>query len=515
MRLRGRTTLRIGALAAWGVVFAAAAREVEVTVLHTTDLHGRLVNLIPENDATNTWQGLLRVASLIRAARAEAPAALLVDVGDTFQGSPESLRTGGRVVLRAMAELRYDAWVTGNHEFDWGLDPLRALQADAPFACLAGNIGVRFGVTNHPLPRLQPFLLREVDGVRVAVIGMTTPAIPLWTRAEWLETLEFRRAVDALPETLAAVRAAGADVRVLAVHQGHRPRDDEANEVNLIARRFPELDAILGGHTHEIVSERWLDQTLFAQAGAHGAGLGRVTLVYDTVEKRVIRRRGEFLPATPETSPDSALEAVVGADVERAARALETTVGRARAPIPARPGRGGGYSVERLLQEAIAAAVGAEMVWHGALSDAALAAGPIRERDVWRIVPFENRIGVAELTFRDLRDILEERAARSGPRAAMTLHGAQVELDPQAPEGNRVVRLALPDGAQPHPRKRFRVAFNSYTLASGGGRFPALRAAVEKPEARLVLTTNDTRSAVREWLRRRRPVDAGAAPLCD
>ena len=112
-------------------VFAAAAlaagageaRQVTVTVLNTTDLHGS-IRRTPGVYAENNDGGLLACARIIRRVRAENPNTLLLDCGDIFQGTAESQLSGGGVMAAAMNALGYDAFAVGNHEFDWGVDYL-------------------------------------------------------------------------------------------------------------------------------------------------------------------------------------------------------------------------------------------------------------------------------------------------------------------------------------------------------------------------------------------------------
>lgn len=490
-------------VAVWAA--AAAAREVPITLLQTTDLHGRLVNPLPERPTDLPEAGLMRVASLVAAVRAETPNVLLVDCGDTVQGTPYSRETGGRIILRAMEQMRYDAWVIGNHEFDWRLDALRALHDATRIPMLAANVSVAPGA-EHPLPKLRPYIIRELDGVRVAIVGLTTPGIPNWLLPEYLGPLMFGRSVAALEAIMPRVRAEKPDVYVLLVHQGLRPTDDFASEVNAIAAAFREFDVIFGGHTHEAIEGREIGAALYQQAGYHGHYLGRVDLVFDTTARKVVRRSGRLLPVTANVPEDEDLKALLGTELERRLAGLDRVVGRTIGPVSGDSRPPGFSQTAAVLRAAIAEATGAEIVLHGALSEAGWEVGLIRERDVWRVVPFENEIGTAMLTFAEIREILDENAGLIGARAFLGARGLNAVLREGAPEGKRVARLTLPDGSTPHARRRFKVAFNSYTLASGGARFVKLRDIVRRPESRLELTGVDTREALRAYLRRNNPL---------
>ena len=483
----------------------ALARDIPITVLYTTDLHGQLVSRISGKASPNETGGLLQVASLIEKIRAEEPHALLVDCGDTFQGGPEAYLSKGRILLDAMEYLHYDVWVPGNHEFDWGLEILKPLVRDAPCAVLGANIQARFGAP-HPLPEIRPYLVREIDGIRVAVVGLTTPSIPLWTLPDYLGDVFISRSVPALENILPALKAENVDIRILIVHQGlSQGADSDHSEIQTIARDFPEFDLILGGHTHQRVEREIVGGTLFSQAECYGKTLGRATLVYNTVARKIIRRSAELLPVEADTPVHPELKVKLAPWIARVDQAWAQRIGFAAHALDARSGTPGDSAIDRLFREAIGEACDAEIVLHGALTPEGLDAGTITEQDLWRIVPFDNRIGVVHLTFGDLRIILEENIERGGTRF-MGLLGASARYDPEAPAGRRIRTLTLPDGSVPHARRRFRVAINSYVLASGGGRFKELRQISEQPESQLTLLELQTRDVVRSYIRKHNPL---------
>ncbi len=484
----------------------ARARDVSITILHTSDLHGRILPTPERFEERLEEGGLLRCATLIRSVRAEQPNCLLIDCGDTIQGSPESWYTQGRIMLRALEELHYDAWVFGNHEFDWGIEPLSRLHDAARIPLLTGNLTTRPGTSNR-FSKARAFLVHEFEGVRVAVIGMTTPNIPRWSRPELLGDVQFVTAAQALAVCLPDVRAARPDILVLALHQGYRPGgDDAANEVNLLTRRFPDVDVILGAHTHQAEPGRLLNGVLYTQAGCHGRFVGRVDLTYDTVRRRLVYKGSRLLPASQSVEEDADLRAALQADLRRTRTHLDRAVGRAAAPLSASPSAPGQSAVQQLLCRAVAEACDAPIVLHNLLARESLEVGVVRRADLWRIVPYENRIGVAELTFGELRELLEENAEMLGTPSFLGVWGVRYDLDLTAPPGQRVSNLRMADDSKPHARKRFRVGLNSYTLASGGGRYAVLRRVVEQPESRFQLMEIDTRSAVEQYVRSHSPL---------
>lgn len=499
---------RLGKVLLLALLLAAAstgASEVPLTILYTTDLHGHILS-VPTKKEPRGAGGLLRCATLIGQVRAQEKNVLLLDDGDTFQGSAESWLTAGQSMVKALEWLRYDAWCLGNHDFDWGTTNLLQLLATTRLDVLAANI-------EPALPNVRPYLIKEIHGVRIAIIGLTNPFIPKWTRPELLGDHRFPGAVEALAQLLPAVRAQKPDVLLLLIHEGYRPAgDDGANEIHAIARRFPEFDAILGGHLHEVVLVPPGLGVLYLEAGCHGGAVGRVDLVVDSDRHKVLRRAASVLLASNAVPESVELRRHLARELADAQRYLAEPVGAAAAAISAAGSVRGQSPLQQLLCAAIAEQVHAAVVLHGALSEAGLAAGPIAMRDLWRIVPYENRIGVAQLTLPDIQAILEENATTTGEHF-LGVWGLAYDLHPAAAPGQRVRNLRLADGTRPPDSQRFAVALNSHTLSSGGGRFPAVLRLIADPQTRFVLTTNDTRTAMADYVRHHTPLKSENPPL--
>ncbi len=495
-------------LLSWG---EAEARLIEIRVLHTTDLHGHLVPTTDYEGHTNVG-GLFRCSTLIRQLRAERENVLLVDCGDLYQGTAESLLTGGQVMTKALAALKYDAWVLGNHEFDWGLDKMAARVGESTTPVLAANMQPIEDSAN-PMPSVRPYIIKEFEGVKVAIVGLVTPGVPSWSMPDQFEGLHFESSVDALRRIMPAVRAEKPDILLLATHQGYKPYgDDHANQINAIAQNFPEFDAIIGGHSHRVETSVNVKDAIFTQAGYYGNWLGCLDLSYDTVARKLVGKNARVLTVGDQYPPDPELSSLFSNEVQRGEAYLSQRVGRAQGDLKAGTDAKGRSPIQLLLCRAIAEASKAEIVMHGILAEEDLKAGDILMSDVWRIVPYENRIGTALLTPREIEDILNENLARRGKVQFMGVYGLDYEVEKDANGQLRVRDLRLADGSFLHPRKRFRVAFNSYTIASGGARFPRLHEIVIQPEARLELLTLDTRTAVLDYVKRHRTVSADSPP---
>ena len=183
-RLRSVRIVLVVLLAIVASSHARSSERVWVTVLSTTDLHG---NILPIDYYTDTpdARGLAKIATLVREARKENPSGtLLVDSGDVIQGSPLEYvhntrnNTPADPMMRAMDVLGFDAMTVGNHEYNFGLKVLSKARAEATFPWLSANT-YKAG-TNETF--YVPYLVKEVNGVRVGILGLTTGGIETLAR---------------------------------------------------------------------------------------------------------------------------------------------------------------------------------------------------------------------------------------------------------------------------------------------------------------------------------------------
>src|SRR5216117_1338994 len=178
LRLAGQA----GLLSAFPTLASAAAAlesdTVCISILHTTDLHGHILPTA-DYDGNPDYGGLARCAAQIRRWRRENANSILIDVGDVYQGTEVSLRNKGTLMIDLFNHLKYDAWIVGNHEFDWGVETFSNAVAKSEMPVLAANMGRKASgeVSAPPFAKIQPYILKEIDGIRIAIIGLTTPGM--------------------------------------------------------------------------------------------------------------------------------------------------------------------------------------------------------------------------------------------------------------------------------------------------------------------------------------------------
>ncbi|MEB4673645.1 bifunctional 2',3'-cyclic-nucleotide 2'-phosphodiesterase/3'-nucleotidase [Enterobacteriaceae bacterium G50] len=243
------------------------AATVDLRIMETTDLHSNMMDFDYYKDSATEKFGLVRTASLINAARAEAVNSVLVDNGDVIQGSPmgdyaaaKGLKAGDtHPVYKAMNTLDYVVGNLGNHEFNYGLDFLHKAIAGAKFPYINANI---IDVKSKK-PLFTPYLIKETtvkdkDGathtLRIGYIGFVPPQIMTWDKAN----LDGKVTVNDITETarryVPEMRKNGADVVVVIAHSGLSADPYQAMAENSVyyLSEVPGVDAIMFGHAHAV-----------------------------------------------------------------------------------------------------------------------------------------------------------------------------------------------------------------------------------------------------------------------
>ncbi|NNG34549.1 5'-nucleotidase C-terminal domain-containing protein [Nakamurella aerolata] len=253
-----------------------------ITVLGTSDLHGNVYNWdyfknAEYDDAKHNDIGIAKAATLIRAVRAERGArnCLTLDAGDTIQGTPLAYYyakidpIGGPVrhpMAAAMNALQYDAAALGNHEFNYGLDLLRTFEKQLRHPLLGANALD----WNTGQPVFKPYVLKRIPvpggrPVTVGIVGLVTPGVAIWDKANVEGKVKFNGVVEQAKIVVPQVKAAGADIVVVSAHTGPNPGSSYGdalpypeNAATQLAEEVPDIDAILVGHAHLEVPQRFV-----------------------------------------------------------------------------------------------------------------------------------------------------------------------------------------------------------------------------------------------------------------
>jgi 5'-nucleotidase / UDP-sugar diphosphatase len=441
-------------IAALAIVIIAglrpAAAQVSLTILHTNDSHGHLLPFsYPDGAAASgslqglaTYRdigGIARRATLIKRIREELEgrkiASWLVDAGDYSNGTAFSIEYHGEADLAAINAVGYDLGTFGNHELSGSLAHLRTLVAATKYQLVSANVMDR----TAGAPLVQPFVVRTVGPVRVAVFGLTTHDAAGYQAVK--EGLEITDEVAAARAAVASL-SGRADIIVLVSHAGV-----EVDE--RIAAQVPGIDVIVGGHTHTrlpLGSFVWQSEdllvndvngTVIVQAHQWGGELGRLDLLFACDASgawHVDRYRARLLPVTSALPPDPAIVEVVDHYWKPVAERYGQVVGQAAGEFTS---RGSDEAEHNLVADAVRDINRTEFAMEGEGSvRAPLLGGPITRGDLATLDPFGYTVVLFKAKGREIRQLLTRYAPavsgiryrlESGTLAQVTIGGRRLE----------------------------------------------------------------------------------------
>ncbi|PKQ52970.1 bifunctional metallophosphatase/5'-nucleotidase [Vibrio cholerae] len=250
-----------------------------VTILGTSDLHGHFMPWDYSADKLNLSGSLSQIATKVKTIRQEQPNVILVDAGDTIQGNFVETFKDEAIdpMMLGFNEMKYDVWVLGNHEFDFGLKVLNRSLTQFKGRSLAGNIQRPDGN-----PFLPGYTIIERGGIKIGVIGMDTPMTQVF--AEGTNRLEGMTFTNPTLEVQKIIKQIDpqVDAIVLVAHMGIENENDITNTgVTDIANGNPELDAIVAGHMHTLIDKAVVNGVIITEPDKYGRALSRIDLQFE------------------------------------------------------------------------------------------------------------------------------------------------------------------------------------------------------------------------------------------
>ncbi len=477
------------------------AKRAHIVILSTTDMHGRV---FPIDYYTNKYDnvGIAKVATMVKEARKNDPDLLLVDSGDTIQGTPleyfhnKRNNTPPDPMMLAMNALKYDSMTVGNHEYNFGLQVLNKARGEAKFPSLSANTYDAGTANTH----YKPYLVKEVQGVRIGILGLTTPGIPNWENKPNYEGLEFHETVSEAKKWVPILRdKEKVDVVVIAMHMGIEedlrtgiPSPSQVPNENAaiaIARQVPGVDVILMGHTHRPINDVMVNGVLLSQANRWASHVARVDLYLErsSAERwNLIGKSSAIIPVTEKTEIDPEI-AKLGEPYDKETQAwLGRAIGESTEELTSRGCRFHDTAIIDLIQRVQLEAGKADVSLAACFNPSArIPKGSVTVRDIAGLYEYENTLVTLELTGQQLKDALEHSARyfkEYQPGKSLNdlvdnripgynfdvAQGVTYDIDLTKPFGQRIVSLKF-KGQPLSMKQKLRVVTNNYRVNGGGG----------------------------------------------
>lgn len=488
-----RTFMRAAgvAAAATAVVGAAPAASaasfwpftMDLQILATSDTHGKFD---PWDYAANKADASGSVAQQATAIKQLRTAdTLVIDAGDTIQGNSSQLFLEDDVhpMVAAMNAIGYDVWVTGNHEYNYGMDTLQKIMAEQNAKVLTGNVYAPDGT-----PLADGYTIVRKKDLKIGLIGMVTPNITRWDAVNltgWTVTNpvdECRKIIDQIKDQV--------DVLIGVMHM------DTENEYGVygsgvtdLANACPEFDVIIAAHGHKEIPGEEINGVLVIENKNAGATMSEIHLQLQRQWNgrwKVVGRSSESLQIA-EYEADPELVALLAPYDERA---------KADAVIPIGELRGGNMAPDNEIENIPSPMVQdtalldfineVQLYYTGAQVSATamtsmtgqMREGTIRKCDLTSIYTYENTLYKLQMNGAQLRDYMEWSAAffKTWQPGDLTIafdpstryylydafEGVNYEIDISQEPGNRILNLTWPDGTPVADTDVFTIAVNNY-----------------------------------------------------
>lgn len=464
--------------------FAAEADEVTINIANITDFHGRLEEKNGGATKAGDEMGAANVAGIVNYIRQEYPNTLVTTSGDNQGGSAfVSAISDDKYTMEFLNAMRVNASAVGNHEFDKGYTDLKN-------RIVPGTKDVQVGANifkTDGTREIKPYIIEEVDGVKVALVGTTSNLTVAKSNPANVEGLNITDSAEQVNVEAKKIKDAGdADIVIALIHD---PADTSAPKLDK-----DYVDFVFGGDDH--IKRLDLEAPVpFAQSQEYGKVVTNLVLTYDKAEKKIVKKEAEQFDASHLNElgiePDAEVADIVAKAKEQADVLGQQVVATIDADFKrgsnpgANPGsnRGTESTANNMIAQSAVAALSAfldQEIDFGIMNAGGvredLQKGEVTYKQAFDVQPFGNNIAVATVSGAAIKEMLEnqwqtaEQAEKSGrPRLDLGLSdNVAYTYNPEAPRGEKVTSITI-DGKPVDPNKDYTVAGSTFLFDGGDG----------------------------------------------
>ncbi len=532
-----------------------ATKTVRLKVVETSDVHGHFFpyDFMERKALKGT---LVRVNTYVEKQRKQygKDHLLLIDNGDILQGQPcvywsnyvmpENVNLAARVINY----MQYDAETVGNHDIEPGHKVYDKWIREVRCPLLGANI-IKTGSGKNANPKniyngLQPYSIHYVDGVKIAVIGMLTPAIPNWLNESTYKGIEFEEMVSCAKKWVKYLKDVERPDLIFGLfHSGKDggivTPDYEENATAAVAREVPGFDIIFFGHDHQVHNE-WItnkegQQVLIIDPSCWAQNIAEADIELTYEKGRLVKKNisGEIVSVRDEEVDEQMVD-YFQKDIDAVKEYVSQKIGSFETPVYTRDCYFGNSAFTDLIHNLQLQITKADISFNAPLSfNTTIKAGEVTMADMFKLYRFENLLFVLKMTGEEIRKHLEysydmwTNTMKSPDDHALRLNdaskddqqrtgfqyytfnfdsacGIDYEVDLTKPDGEKVRILRMSNGEPFDEKKWYRVAMNSYR-ANGGGELLTHGAGIPKDsiEARVIYHSDrDQRHYLTEEIRR-------------
>jgi 2',3'-cyclic-nucleotide 2'-phosphodiesterase / 3'-nucleotidase len=511
---------------------SGGSNDINISILETTDIHGVI---FPYDFIEKKKLDVSMASSFtyIKEVRKEKDATILLDDGDNLQGQPEVYfynfidTVSQHICPEVMNFMNYDAGTVGNHDIEAGHAVYDRLIRLYNFPLLAANA---VSIKNDK-PYFKPYTIIEKKGIRIAVFGLVTPAIPNWLPEELYSGMKFDDMVETAKRWMPDIIKEKPDLIVGLFHSGWDRSREDLQETNTysengsaaVAYNVPGFDIILTGHDHRLANEKFInsdgDTVLILDGGSRSERLAEADITFSGKKvngKRKKKILGKIINVAG-YKPDDEFMARFKPQSDTVEKYVNHVIGYSTQTISSRNAYFGPSAFVDMIHSVQLEITGADISFAAPLSfDVQINKGPVTVGDMFKLYRFENMLYTMTLSGEEIlryleysysgwlntmkkpgdlmlklrtdkkgKPVLTDGRARfqNQPYNFDSAAGINYIVDISKPAGSRVVITGMTDGRPFKRNKTYTVAVNSYRGNGGGGHF-TYGAGIKKDEMR-------------------------------
>ena len=429
--------------------------SLDFRILYFNDFHG-FVEPHKAIGSDELLGGITYLANRVEELRKEKPS-LVLSAGDMIQGHNWANLFKGESVIELMNGMRFDAIVVGNHEFDFGQEVLRKRISEAKFPILGANAE---GVSG-----LRPYILKDLLGIRIAIIGLVAEDIQEITHPRNVQGLKFSSSIETAERFVKELREK-VDLLIILSHLGY-PVD------RMLAEKVEGIDVIVGGHTHTKLSGPvFVKSTIIVQAWENGKALGILDLTIK--DRKIISYRGHLEEIRPQMGKEShAVREIVKKYNQKVDAVLNQKIGETEVDLDGerRNVRRKETNFGNLTADIIRQVSSADLaIMNGGGIRASIRKGEIRVRDLYTALPFDNYTVAVRITGKQIKEALEHGVSTAAEEEGRfpQVSGLTFTYSLSGTRGSRT-REILVAGKPIDPDQEYIVATNDFLAVGGDG----------------------------------------------
>lgn len=421
--------------------------------MHTNDTHGYV-----EHEPY--------LSSLIKQKKLNGENVLTISAGDVFHGQLISTMSKGQSILNVMNATGYDYLAPGNHDFNYGVDTLQKLVAQGKFKTLCAN------VSDHGKFLFEPYEIKEVDGIKIGLFGLTTPETLEKSSAKSVGNLTFDEPIEVAKKIVKELQAQKVDMIVAITHLGLDKSSLDKNRSDVLAKEVPQIDLIIDGHSHTVLKDGLaIENTLVVQTGEYGKNIGEVDVVFDD-NKLKSKTAKLFETDKINLLPDEAVSTIIKQELNKIEKLSNEKVCKINFDLDGEREqvRKRETNLSNLITDAFIAATNADVaIINGGGIRASIKHGTITRRDILNVLPFSNIVVTEKVKGSDIIKALQhgtEHYDESFGGFAQT-SGITFKLNPNAKEVFDIKFTKT--GEQLDPDSEYTLATNDFINQGGDG----------------------------------------------